>query len=87
MPVMCWPLGLGQATDEAIWLTAAREGMVIISKDEDFARFSLMRKEAVCVVWLRLGNCRTPALLAVMERAWPGLCTQLDTGAHLIEVQ
>ncbi len=30
-------LNLSQSTDETIWLRAAQEGMVIISKDEDFA--------------------------------------------------
>lgn len=80
-------LNLAQASDETIWLEAAREGAIIFSKDEDFARFSVMRSEAVCVVWLRIGNCRTAALLAAMERAWPGINEQLDAGARLIEVQ
>ncbi|MDI1335910.1 MAG: DUF5615 family PIN-like protein [Lacunisphaera sp.] len=79
-------LSLGQASDQDIWLTASREEMVIISKDEDFARFSLMRTETVCVVWLRIGNCRTAELLATMERAWPGITAQLDAGARLIEL-
>jgi hypothetical protein len=38
------------------------------------------------VVWLRLGNCRTPALLTAMEQAWPEIVRQLDAGARLIEV-
>lgn len=79
-------LKLAQSTDETIWLMAAQEGMVIISKDEDFARLSLMRPEPVAVVWLRIGNCRTAALLATMERAWPGICEQLEARAHLIEI-
>jgi hypothetical protein len=33
-----------------------------------------------------MGNCRTPALLSTMERAWPTITQQLDAGARLIEV-
>jgi predicted nuclease of predicted toxin-antitoxin system len=64
----------------------ARDGAVIVSKEEDFANLTLARPELVAVVWLRIGNCRTPALLAGMERAWPEIAQQLDAGARLIEV-
>jgi len=77
---------LAQSSDEAIWLVAARESAVIISKDEDFARFTLVRTEPVPVLWLRIGNCRSTALLATMERAWPAINEQLDAGARLIEI-
>jgi predicted nuclease of predicted toxin-antitoxin system len=79
-------LQLGQASDETIWAQAAREGAVIVSKDEDFAQLTLVRPEPVTVVWLRLGNCRTADLFATMERAWPDIERQIDAGARLIEV-
>ena len=41
---------LAQSPDEVIWLMAARESAVIISKDEDFARFTLVRTELVPVL-------------------------------------
>ena len=77
---------LAQTSDELIWARAASEGAIIISKDEDFARLTLVRPEPVTVVWLRMGNCRTPILLATLERAWPDLTAQLDAGARLIEI-
>jgi predicted nuclease of predicted toxin-antitoxin system len=77
---------LAQAPDAAIWEYAAREGAVIISKDEDFAQMTLVRPEPVAVIWLRVGNCRTTHLLAVLERAWPSIDQQLAAGARLIEV-
>lgn len=79
-------LQLAQSADAAIWERAVRDGAVIVSKDEDFAQMTLVRPEPVAVVWLRMGNCRTPALLAAMERAWPTVTQQLDAGARLIEV-
>jgi predicted nuclease of predicted toxin-antitoxin system len=80
-------LQLAQSRDEVIWAHAATEGSIIVSKDEDFARLTLLRVEPVAVVWLRLGNCRTASLLATMEGAWDDIISQLDAGARLVEVQ
>lgn len=79
-------LQLAQSSDAAIWQRAARVTAVIVSKDEDFAQLTLLRPEPVSVVWLRIGNCRTSALLATLERAWPAVVEQLDAGARLVEV-
>lgn len=77
---------LAQSSDELIWQQADREGAVIVSKDDDFAHLTLVRPEPVAVVWIRIGNCRTPVLLAAIERAWPQIVQQLEAGARLIEV-
>lgn len=79
-------IDLGQSPDQAIWEHAAKEDMVIISKDEDFAQLTLLRPEPVRVVWLRVGNCRTASLLAMLEPIWPEILSQLDAGARLVEV-
>ncbi len=79
-------LDLGQAPDTAIWEHAANSGMVIVSKDEDFAQLTLVRSEPVPVLWLRMGNCRTTALLEMLEPIWPDILSQLKTGARLVEV-
>lgn len=79
-------LQMAQAPDDWIWQHAAHTGGVIITKDEDFARMTVLRSEPVVVVWLRFGNCRTATLLASMERAWPDIVRQLDAGGRLIEV-
>lgn len=79
-------LQMAQSPDDWIWRHAARTGAVILTKDEDFARMTVLRPEPVAVVWLRFGNCRTVALLASLERAWPDIIRQLDAGSRLIEV-
>jgi predicted nuclease of predicted toxin-antitoxin system len=79
-------LKLAQSSDTLIWAHAAQTAAVIISKDEDFARLTILRPEPVSVVWLRFGNCRTHALFANMDRLWPEIIRQLDAGARLIEV-
>lgn len=77
---------MGQATDLLIWQRAAELGAVIVTKDEDFAQLTILRPEAVGVVWLRVGNCRTAELLATFERLWPEIMRQLEAGGRLIEV-
>lgn len=79
-------LDLERATDDVIWATAARDGLIIFTKDEDFSRLIVLRPEPVQVVWLRMGNCRTAALLATLERAWPSIVAELDSKSRLIEV-
>ena len=79
-------LQMAQAPHDWTWQHAARTGAVIVTKDEDFSRMTVLRPEPAAVVWLRCGNCRTAALLASMERAWPDIVGQLDAGARLVEV-
>jgi predicted nuclease of predicted toxin-antitoxin system len=52
-------LGLGGATDDAIWARAALDGFVLVTKDEDFQRLSVLRGAPPKVIWIRLGNCAT----------------------------
>jgi len=47
-------LQLAQARDEIIWERAARDGAALVSKDEDFARLTLLRPEPVAVVSPRI---------------------------------
>ncbi len=79
-------LGLAQSPDPLIWRRAAETGAVIVSKDEDFAKLTILRPEAVRVLWLRIGNCRSKALLAALEGVWPEIMRELSGGARLIEV-
>ncbi|MDP1860491.1 MAG: DUF5615 family PIN-like protein [Gemmatimonadaceae bacterium] len=46
-------------TDEAIWEFARTHEFVIVTKDEDFQRFSVWRGFPPKVIWIRLGNCST----------------------------
>ena len=52
-------VGLLGASDDAVWTHAARNGMVLVTKDDDFQRLSVMRGHPPKVVWIRLGNCST----------------------------
>ena len=51
--------GLLGAADGAVWAHAAAGGYVLVTKDEDFQRLSVVQGPPPKVVWIRLGNCAT----------------------------
>ena len=59
-------LGLGGTTDLALWDLAIREECVLVTKDEDFVRLSVLRGAPPKVIWLNAGNADTAALTALM---------------------
>ena len=52
-------LGLGDADDRQIWSYAAVHGLIIRTKDGDFADLSEALGFPPKVIWLRCGNCTT----------------------------
>ncbi len=53
------PLGLGGAADRTIWERAAADGLVIVTRDEDFHRLSVLLGPPPKVIWIRLANSAT----------------------------
>jgi len=51
--------GLRGATDDSVWKYAAQGGLVIVSKDSDFAGRSALEGSPPKVIWLKIGNCTT----------------------------
>jgi len=78
---------LGEATDVEIWRHASRNNCVVISKDEDFLYLAKARSSNARLIWIRLGNCRTKALLAAVERSWPEIEAGLEAGEQIIELR
>ena len=52
-------LGLLGAADRELWSRAASGGFVLVTKDEDFHRLSVLLGPPPKVIWIRLGNCAT----------------------------
>jgi predicted nuclease of predicted toxin-antitoxin system len=59
--------GLAAAPDPAVWAYAATHGFVIVSKDTDFQQRALLLGHPPKVVWVRLGNCPTAAVAALLR--------------------
>ena len=79
-------VGLEKAPDAEIWEYANRNGCAVISKDEDFLYLATRQESEVCFVWVRLGNCRTAALLAAFERLWPRISSSVEACDHVVEL-
>jgi predicted nuclease of predicted toxin-antitoxin system len=63
-------LGKGGAADPVIWQLAIDHNCLLVTKDEDFHRLSILRGAPPKVVWIRLGNCATADIIGLLrERA------------------
>jgi predicted nuclease of predicted toxin-antitoxin system len=48
-------VGLASARDRAIWTYAAEHGFLLVTKDEDFQRLSVLLGGPPKVIWIGLG--------------------------------
>ncbi len=61
-------LGAGGSGDEAVWQLAREHDCVLVTRDEDFHRLSVLRGAPPKVVWLRLGNCATEDVARLLKQ-------------------
>ena len=62
-------IGLAAADDLVVWEYARDHGFVIVSKDADFHQRSFVQGHPPKVIWVRLGNCTTTDVLALLLRS------------------
>jgi predicted nuclease of predicted toxin-antitoxin system len=58
---------LATAADPNVWAYSAANGFVIVSKDTDFQQRALLYGHPPKVTWVRLGNCSTAAVAALLR--------------------
>ena len=79
-------IGLKDVPDHGIWVEAKRQDAIVVSRDSDFANFARQDIEGR-LVWLRVGNCTNPELIALFEAVWPIVRARLEGGERLVEVR
>ncbi|MGH8017328.1 MAG: DUF5615 family PIN-like protein [Opitutaceae bacterium] len=79
-------VGLREADDSAIWDHAEANGLVLLTKDEDFAMRAQQTQAGPVIVWLRVGNSSNRALRAWLEPRLPGIVQLVTQGSRLVEV-
>lgn len=52
-------VGLGTASDKAVWEYARQQDYMITTKDADFSELGLLWGFPPKIVWIRRGNCST----------------------------
>ena len=80
-------VGLAEAKDAELCKYAFDNERIIVSKDEDFLYLANRPRTKLQFVWVRLGNCRTAALLEAFESVWPRVEAALKAGEQVIEIR
>ena len=65
--------GLGSAGDDAIWEFAKERDYTIVTKDSDFQERSTLRGAPPKIIWLRVKNCASSELAALLRSALPAI--------------
>ena len=60
-------LGAGGAPDDVVWRLAKEHGCVLVTRDEDFLRLSIVRGAPPKVVWLAVGNCSNQEVIRLLR--------------------
>lgn len=60
-------LGLATSSDRAIWDHARLHDLDIVTKDADFTDLAIALGAPPRVIWLRIGNCTTEAIAALLR--------------------
>ena len=64
-------IGLESADDDSVWDYAARNGLVIVSKDSDFRQRSFLFGAPPKVIWIERGNCTTGDITQLLRQRAP----------------
>jgi predicted nuclease of predicted toxin-antitoxin system len=80
-------VGLAEASDAEVCRYAESEERIIVTKDEDFLHLARRPEAKLRVLWVRLGNCRTSALIAAFGQSWPMIESCLKAGDRIIEIR
>ncbi len=60
-------VGLESASDEQVWQYARDHGLCLVSKDSDFNDLVSLRGAPPKLIWLRVGNCTTTEVEALLR--------------------
>lgn len=79
-------LGLRQAKDQQIFDAARQPGIIILTKDADFAELVERLGPPPQVLWLTCGNTGEAALRVLLKTALPRALQLLEQGECLVEI-
>ncbi len=77
--------GMIDASDAHIAALTLAEGLILISKDEDFR--ILQQQLGFAFLWLRCGNTTKAALFEWLDPRWPQIERAMENGEYMVEVR
>jgi predicted nuclease of predicted toxin-antitoxin system len=80
-------LGLRDATDRTIFLTAGSESVVVMTKDSDFVRLLEEFGPPPQIIWLTCGNTSNARMRQMLSNALPQAVELLESGEPLVEIR
>jgi len=79
-------LGLRDADDRTIFDAARRQGIVLVSKDQDFVALVQRHGAPPKLVWVTCGNTSNDSLRDLFRSALPAALEQLGKGDDIVEL-
>lgn len=61
-------IGAGGSPDSTVWQLAKKRECLLVTKDEDFHRLSILQGAPPKVVWIRRGNCATEDIARLLRQ-------------------
>lgn len=81
-------LQLDTAPDLTVWQHAKEADYCLVTKDSDFNELLASKGFPPKVIWIRLGNCTTTAIVLLLQREQAAISEFLeDASAGLLELQ
>ena len=80
-------LGLLSEGDAKIGAYAARESMIVVTKDEDFVQMRLLSSEVPGVLWIRIGNATNRVLTMRLQPLLREVLAALAAGEKVVEIR
>ena len=80
-------LGMAAHEDPEIWDYALEQGMIVITKDEDFAHRYSQGGLCPVIIWLRIGNTSRRALLVWFKPLLGQIIEMIEQGERFMEVR
>jgi predicted nuclease of predicted toxin-antitoxin system len=77
-------LKLDEAKDVDLWTSAAREELILMSKDEDFVYLANRPGDKGHLIWVRLGNCRNDACMRHLNASTTRCSPRLVRASELL---
>jgi predicted nuclease of predicted toxin-antitoxin system len=76
--------GLSDADDADVWNHAAANGLMIVSKDQDFRQRAMLFGPPPKCIWIRIGNCSTADIAGLLEHRASIICGFQSGEARLL---